>query len=193
MKKLTRNDLMSLEQYSDQRAEFRTEVMSHKTHRRVPIGPNFTLYFEDRLTIQYQIQEMLRAERIFEADGIEEELETYNPLIPDGGNLKATAMFEFPDRDLRQKRLGELAGVEHHIWLQVDGHDKVSAIANEDLERSTEDKTSAVHFLRFEFNEDSISALKSGAGLSAGIDHENYPHTSRIEGETLKALVKDLD
>ncbi len=193
MDKLTRQDLMPLEQYATERKEFRSRVMKHKIHRRVPIGPNFTLYFEDRLTIQYQIQEMLRTERIFEAEGIEEELGTYNPLIPDGSNLKATAMFEFPDREERQKRLGELAGVEHHIWLQVEGHDRITAMANEDLERSTNEKTSAVHFLRFEFDKASIDALRNGASLSAGIDHENYLHTTRVEGETLQALIKDLD
>jgi len=193
MKLLNHNDLMSLEEYARERAEFRSRVMAHKARRRVPVGPNFTLYFEDRLTIQYQVQEMLRAERTFEADGIEEELEVYNPLIPDGSNLKATAMFEFADREERAKRLGELAGVERHIWAQVEGHAKVIGIANEDLERSTEDKTSAVHFLRFEFDQDSVAALKKGAGLSFGVDHDKYRHEAGVDQGTLQALVKDLD
>jgi len=193
MKLLTHNDLMSLEEYARERAEFRSRVMAHKTRRRVPVGPNFTLYFEDRLTIQYQVQEMLRAERTFEADGIQEELEVYNPLIPDGSNLKATAMFEFADREERAKRLGELAGVEGHIWAQAEGHDKVIGIANEDLERSTEDKTSAVHFLRFEFDQDSLAALKEGAGLRFGVDHDRYRHEAGVDRGTLEALVKDLD
>ena len=150
MEKLNREDLYSLEQYAEQRGDFRARVLEHKKHRRVDIGPNLTLYFEDRLTIQYQVQEMLRIERIFEADGIHEELDAYNPLIPDGGNLKCTAMFEFEDVTERRRRLAELAGVENHVWIQVDGFDKVYAIANEDLDRSTDEKTSAVHFMRFE-------------------------------------------
>jgi hypothetical protein len=193
MKPLAPNDLMSLEDYARERADFRARVMAHKAHRRVPLGPNFTLYFEDRLTIQYQVQEMLRAERIFEPKGIKEELETYNPLIPDGSNLKATAMFEFEDKAERQKRLGELVGVEHHIWAQVEGQDRAPAIANEDLERSTEKKTSAVHFLRFEFDRDSIAALRDGASLKFGIDHDDYRHEISVEGKTLEALIQDLD
>ncbi|MDX1554794.1 MAG: DUF3501 family protein [Xanthomonadales bacterium] len=192
MEKLSRNDLFSLEEYATRRDDFRARVMAHKAHRRVPVGPNFTLYFEDRLTIQYQVQEMLRAERIFEADGIEEELEAYNPLIPDGSNLKATAMFEFEDREERQRRLAELVGVEHRIWLQVAGHNRITAIANEDLERSTEEKTSAVHFLRFELDSDSIAALRDGAALSFGVDHEKYPHQTEVSATTLESLVSDL-
>lgn len=193
MTELSKNDLMSLEEYARERNDFRARVMEHKKARRVPVGPNFTLYFEDRLTIQYQVQEMLRAERIFEAGGIEDELQAYNPLIPDGSNLKATAMFEFADRDERQKRLGELAGVEHRIWARVEGHEKTFAVANEDLDRSTEDKTSAVHFLRFEFDEGDVAALKDGAGLTFGIDHEKYHHETAVKGDTLKSLVSDLD
>ncbi len=192
MEKLKRRDLMSLEEYAQQRNEFRSRVMAHKINRRVPIGPNFTLYFEDRLTIQYQVQEMLRAERIFEAEGIEEELAAYNPLIPDGSNFKATAMFEFEDREERQRRLAVLVRVEHKIWLQAEGHDKVYAIANEDLERSTEEKTSAVHFLRFELDDESVESLKNGAGLSFGVDHESYPHQTRVSAATLESLVSDL-
>lgn len=192
MKKLSKNDLLSLEEYARDRNDFRARVMAHKTARRVPVGPNFTLYFEDRLTIQYQVQEMLRAERVFEQAGIEEELGAYNPLIPDGSNLKATAMFEFVDRDERQKRLAELVGVEHHVWAQVEGHDKIMAVANEDLERSTDEKTSAVHFLRFEFDEEMIAALKSGAALTFGVDHELYLHETTIGEDSLTALVEDL-
>jgi len=193
MEPLTNNDLLTLEQYARERADFRARVMAHKAHRRVPVGPNFTLYFEDRLTIQYQVQEMLRAERIFEQAGIEEELGAYNPLIPNGKNLKATAMFEFEDRAERQKQLGELVGVEHHIWAQAEGGEKVTAIANEDLERSTDEKTSAVHFLRFEFDEASIDALKNGGSLTFGIDHERYHHQTTVGRETTVALIKDLD
>lgn len=193
MEHLNKNDLLSLEDYARERSDFRARVMKHKEGRRVPVGPNFTLYFEDRLTIQYQVQEMLRAERIFEAEGIEDELQSYNPLIPDGSNLKATAMFEFEDRDERAQRLGELAGVENRIWAQVEGHEKAFAIANEDLDRSTEDKTSAVHFLRFEFDPDSVAALKGGAGLSFGIDHDKYRHETEVTGDTLESLVSDLD
>lgn len=193
MEHLNKQDLLSLEDYARERSDFRARVMKHKEGRRVPVGPNFTLYFEDRLTIQYQVQEMLRAERIFEAEGIDEELQTYNPLIPDGSNLKATAMFEFEDRDERAQRLGELAGVENRIWAQVEGHEKVFAIANEDLDRSTEDKTSAVHFLRFEFDADAVAALKDGAGLSFGIDHDKYRHEATVTGDTLESLVSDLD
>lgn len=190
---LTRKDLLSLEEYAAERAAFRAKVLEHKKRRRVALDTHMTLYFEDRLTIQYQVQEMLRAERIFEAAAIEEELEAYNPLIPDGGNLKATAMFEFPDREERRRRLGELAGVEHHIWAQVEGRDRVSAIANEDLERSTEDKTSAVHFLRFEFDEDSIAALKNGAALSFGVDHDKYRHETKLARTAAEALILDLN
>ena len=193
MEKLNIDCLMSLEQYAREREEFRDRVMRHKVARRVPVGPNFTLYFEDRLTIQYQVQEMLRVERIFEADGIREELDAYNPLIPDGTNLKATAMFEFEDVNVRRMRLAEMVGVEHKVWMQVDGQDKTFAIANEDLDRSTADKTSAVHFMRFELDAASIRALREGAGMTIGVDHEAYRHEQVVEPDTLKALLADLD
>jgi hypothetical protein len=193
MEKLNREDLYSLEQYAERRGEFRARVIEHKKHRRVDIGPHLTLYFEDRLTIQYQVQEMLRIERIFEADGIHEELDAYNPLIPDGGNLKCTAMFEFEDVNERRRRLAELAGVENHVWVQVEGFDKVYAIANEDLDRSTDEKTSAVHFMRFEFTPEMRAALRSGAGLTMGVTHDLYNHQVRIEGDTLNALVADFE
>jgi hypothetical protein len=192
MKKLERNDLYSLEQYAEKRADFRAKVLEHKKNRRVDVGPNFTLYFEDRLTIQYQVQEMLRIEKIFEADGIEEELGAYNPLIPDGTNLKCTAMLEFGDVALRKKRLGELVGIEHKVWARVDGHEKVFAISNEDLERSTDEKTSAVHFMRFEFSDDMIAGLRAGADLEFGCDHEGYLHSIIAPEATRQALAADF-
>jgi len=192
MHELKREDLLSLEQYAEQRDDFRSRVMTHKKNRRVNIGPNLTLYFEDRLTVQYQIQEMLRIERIFEADAIQEELDTYNPLIPNGSNLKCTTMLEFEDVDLRRRRLAELVGLEHKVWARVAGQDKVYAIANEDLERSTDEKTSAVHFMRFEFSEDRKDALLSGAALSFGCDHENYLDQVETSAETHAALSSDF-
>jgi hypothetical protein len=192
MHELKREDLLSLEQYAERRDDFRSRVMKHKKNRRVNIGPNLTLYFEDRLTIQYQIQEMLRIERIFEADAIQEELETYNPLIPDGDNLKCTAMLEFEDVELRRRRLAELVGLEHNVWACVAGKDKVFAIANEDLERSTDEKTSAVHFMRFEFSSDMKEALHSGAALSFGCDHGKYLNQVEVSPEIKQALIADL-
>ena len=189
---LDHQDLLSLEQYAAQRANFRDRVMAHKKNRRVDIGPHLSLYFEDRLTIRYQLQEMLRIERIFEADAIQQELDTYNPLIPDGSNLKATAMLEFEDVDLRHRRLAELVGIEHRIWLQVDGHEKVCAIANEDLERSTDEKTSAVHFLRFELEDIMMDALQSGAELRMGVDHDSYRHETVLDGASKQSLINDL-
>jgi len=193
MKKLEREDLFSLEQYAEQRAEFRARVLQHKKNRRVNIGSNLSLYFEDRLTIQYQVQEMLRIEKIFEAAGIEDELAAYNPLIPDGGNLKCTAMLEFGDVDVRRERLAQLVGIEHLVWLQVEGAPKVYAISNEDLDRSNDEKTSAVHFMRFELGSDMITKLRAGAGLAFGTDHAGYPYTSEVPAETREALLKDFD
>ena len=192
MHSLSRNDLMSLEQYAEQRGDFRARVMEHKKTRQVPIGAHATLYFEDRLTMQYQIQEMLRVERIFEAAGIQEELDAYNPLIPNGSNLKCTAMLEFGDVALRKERLAQLVGIEHLVWMQVDGHDRIFAISNEDLERSTEEKTSAVHFMRFELTDEMKSSLLAGAGLSFGTDHAGYPYTEEVPAETRQALLQDL-
>jgi hypothetical protein len=192
MNPLSRDDLYSLEKYAEHRAEFRARVLEHKKDRRVTIGENLSLYFEDRLTIQYQVQEMLRIEKIFEAGGIEEELEAYNPLIPDGSNLKCTAMLEFKDVGIRRERLAQLVGIEHVVWLRVEGYDKVFAISNEDLDRSTEEKTSAVHFMRFELDEAMIAALRDGAGLEFGTDHAGYPYTAEAEGDTIKSLVNDL-
>ena len=190
---LKRSDLMSLEQYSQQRSDFRSKVIAHKKHRRVGIGPHLFLYFEDRLTIQYQVQEMLRIEKIFETAGIEEELEAYNPLIPDGQNLKATAMLEYQEVDERKRQLALLRGIEDLVWIQVDGFDPVYAISNEDLERSNAEKTSAVHFMRFELDPDMIAALRSGAALKMGSNHESYRHSADAEQPTREALLADLD
>lgn len=174
MQKLTRNDLMNLEQYAEARKDFRSKLMAHKKNRVINVGPHATLHFEDRLTMQYQIQEMLRAERIFEAEGIQEELDAYNPLIPDGTNLKATFMIEYDDPKERQVALQKMLGIEKRVWVKVSGFDPVFAIADEDLERETEDKTSSVHFLRFELDSPMISAVKQGADISVGIDHVAY-------------------
>ena len=176
MEKLARKDLYSLEEYAGYRDDFRARVMAHKKNRKVHIGPVATLYFEDRQTIQYQIQEMLRVERIFEAAGIEEELQAYNPLIPDGSNWKATFMIEEPDVDRRRELLSELVGIEDRVWVRVDGNEQVFAIADEDLERETESKTSSVHFLRFELSDKMVTDLGQGAALGIGIEHRNYSH-----------------
>lgn len=194
MLKLQRDDLFSLEKYSELRADFRARVMAHKINRRLPIGPHATLYFEDRLTIQYQVQEMLRAERIFEAAGIAQELEAYNPLIPDGCNWKATFMVEYPDEAERRRALTQLKGIEGAVWMQVEGFARIVPVADEDLEREDEDKTSAVHFLRFELSPPMLVALKNGAALHAGIDHPAYRHTVAPVAENIRAaLTVDLD
>ena len=194
MQKLSREQLLSLEDYAEQRPDFKARVLAHKQHRRVPIGPNLTLYFEDRLTIQYQVQEMLRIERIFEAAGIEDELGAYNPLIPDGDNFKATAMFEFEDVEERRRRLAELVGAEDLIYARVGDGEPIHAIANEDLGRSTQEKTSAVHFLRFQLEEEAIANLKSGEKLSFGCRHPAYQHeTGPLDLATRDSLLADLD
>lgn len=194
MNKLTRDDLFSLEKYADARGEFRAQVLDHKQNRRLPLGTNATLYFEDRLTMQYQIQEMLRIERIFEADGIAEELDAYNPLIPDGSNWKATFMVEFPDVDERRAMLASLVNVESHVWLQVGDGEKIRPIADEDLNRTDDDKTSAVHFLRFELSDGDVAELKNGASLSAGIDHANYTvDVDPVPDNVRQSLLDDLD
>ena len=194
MKKLSRDDLHSLEHYSEVRDEYRDRVMEHKRDRRLSLGTNATLYFEDTLTMQYQVQEMLRIERIFEAAGISEELDAYNPLIPDGSNWKATFMVEFPDEEERRAMLTQLVGIEDKVWLQIGDAGKIRPIADEDLARSDEEKTSAVHFLRFELNESQVQSLKEGATLSAGIDHENYQvDVSPVSENVRNALLVDLD
>jgi hypothetical protein len=180
---ITRNDLMSLEQYAEKRGEFRQQVLEHKKHRQVALGPNATLYFEDRLTLLYQIQEMLRIEKVFEADGINEELEAYNPLIPSG----------YPDPIVRAAQLEKMVRIEDLVWMQVGEHDKVWSIADEDLERSTEEKTSAVHFLRFELSDDMAQSLKNGADWKIGVQHPVYTYELAVEGETRLSLLNDLD
>jgi hypothetical protein len=194
MDKLTPADLMSLERYARERPAFRVQVLEHKRNRKLAIGPHVTWSFEDRLTMQYQIQEMLRAERIFEPEGIRDELDAYNPLIPDGSNWKATLLIEFPDVAERQRQLALLIGLEDRCWVQVRGHDRVYAIADEDLERETAEKTSSVHFLRFELTPPMISALKSGAALCAGVDHDRYRHSiDPVPDAVRAALVADLN
>ncbi|HLU05974.1 MAG TPA: DUF3501 family protein [Woeseiaceae bacterium] len=194
MDKLTRETLFSLEKYAEVRNDFRAEVMAHKRSRRLALGTNATLYFEDRLTMQYQVQEMLRIERIFEAAGIAEELDAYNPLIPDGNNWKATFMVEFPDVAERREMLQKLVGIEDHVWMQVDEFEKIRPIADQDLERDTEDKTSAVHFLQFDLPPEQIDALKNGASLAAGIDHAAYQVEVRPVPDNVRtSLLKDLD
>jgi len=185
--KLDRNSLYSLEEYSQIRAEFRTRVLQHKKHRRLALGDHIMLHFEDSLTMQYQIQEMLRIEKIFEAEGIQDELDAYNPLIPDGSNWKATMLIEYPDVDERKAALAQFAGIEHEVWMQVGGLPRVKAIADEDMERSTDSKTSAVHFMRFELSADMVAALKAGDSLKAGISHPNY----NLDGVTVSELVRE--
>src|ERR1700722_12521055 len=186
MEKLTAEQLFSLEQYARRRDELRAQVLEHKRRRRLAVGPNMTWCFEDRLTIQYQVQEMLRAEKVFEPQGISEELDSYNPLIPDGSNWKATLLLEFPDSEVRREQLGLLRGVEARCWVQVAGFAKIFAIADEDLPRENEEKTSAVHFLRFEIGAPLLHALKSGAALGAGVDHDQYRHSVEPVGERLR-------
>ncbi len=191
--KLNRSDLMSLEQYSTARKEFRSRVLEHKRTRTVTIGPNASWCFEDRLTIQYQVQEMLRVERIFEADAIQDELDAYNPLIPDGTNWKATFLIEYPDVAERKAALAKLKGIEERCWVQVDDFERIYAIADEDLERENEEKTSAVHFLRFELSAAMVAAARSGAAISVGIDHDNYRHEIRPLPQAIRdSLARDL-
>ncbi|HEX4025357.1 MAG TPA: DUF3501 family protein [Steroidobacteraceae bacterium] len=187
-------DLMSLEQYARERPAFRARLIEHRRTRALLIGEHCSWSFEDRLTVQYQIQEMLRAERIFEPAGIAEELEVYNPLIPDGTNLKATAMLEYPDPEERARRLAELRGFERHCWMRVAGCEAVYALADEDLERENDTKTAAVHFLRFEFTPAMIATLKGGAALAAGVDHPRYDQRVEPLSTALRdALVLDFD
>lgn len=194
MRKLAVGDLMPLERYARERAAFRARVIEHKRSRNIHVGPNCTWCFEDRLTVQYQIQEMLRVERIFESEGIAEELGAYNPLIPDGGNWKVTLLIEFPDANERRQALARLKGVEDRCWVQVADFDRVFAIADEDLERENDEKTSAVHFLRFELDASMRAALRNGAALGVGVDHDEYRHKVQpLAAENLAALVADLD
>ena len=194
MQKLAVSDLMSLERYSRERPDFRTRVIAHKRNRQLNVGPNTMWLFEDRLTVQYQVQEMLRTERIFEAEGIAEELAAYNPLIPDGSNWKVTFLIEYTDPEVRRVQLEKLRGVEDRCWVQVSGFERVFAIADEDMERENEVKTSAVHFLRFELSAAMSAKLKGGAALSVGIDHPEYQHQIAPAPDNVRAsLIADLD
>jgi len=190
---LSHETLMSLEEYARVRPEFRAKVMEHKKTRRVAIGPDATLYFEDQLTLQYQIQEMLRIERVFEAQGIQDELDVYVPMLPTGSNWKATFMLEYPDPIERAEMLGKLLGIDKLVWVRVDGFAKVHPITNEDLDRETEDKTSSVHFMRFELSDAMVAAAKSGAKVAMGVDHQVYNHEVKEIDEAVRAsLVADL-
>jgi hypothetical protein len=189
---ITSDSLLTLEAYAKERNDFRARVMAHKQTRVVHLGAHITLIFEDELTIRYQVQEMLRVERIFEEAGIREELQAYNPLIPDGSNWKATMMIEYPDVEERKRKLGELVGIEDRIWVQVAGAARVHAIADEDLERATDEKTSAVHFLRFELERNMIGALRNGAALTMGADHPHYQEAVDIDAAVRASLVNDL-
>jgi hypothetical protein len=193
MSKIARNSLLSLEDYAKQRPEIRAEAMRLKRIRSVFIGPNMTLQFENEATIRYQVQEMLRIEKTFEEDGIMDELEAYNPLIPDGTNLKCTQMIEFPDEEERKVKLAELVDVENRTYIQIQGFDRVYAIADEDLERANSEKTSSVHFSRFEFTTDMIAAIKNGAAIAMGSDHPNYNYrVDEIDPETQGSLMEDF-
>ncbi|MGA1252870.1 MAG: DUF3501 family protein [Burkholderiaceae bacterium] len=193
MGRISRESLWTLEHYARIRNQYRAEVMAHKKLRRLELGNHITLFFEDEKTIRYQVQEMLRIEKTFEEEGIQDELDAYNPLIPDGRNFKATMMIEYPDPDIRKVELRKLRGVESRVWGQVDGREKVWAIADEDLIRENEEKTSSVHFLRFELDEDMAAALKYGVGLAVGVDHAHYRVTiDPVAAEIRGSLVKDL-
>jgi Protein of unknown function (DUF3501) len=191
--KIARDSLLSLESYAKQRREFRARVIAHKKNRTVHLGEHVLLVFEDELTIRYQVQEMLRVERTFEEQGIQDELDAYNPLIPDGRNLKATMMIEYADAEERKHALARLKGIEDGVWIQVEGCARAFAIADEDLERENDEKTSAVHFLRFELEDEMAQALKLGAGLALGVDHPNYrAEIGAVAADTRSSLVQDL-
>ena len=191
--KLTRSDLWSLEEYASRRQAFRAEVIAHKKLRNIALGPHATLYFEDRLTMRYQIQEMLRVERIFEAAEIEEELESYNPLIPDGSNWKATFMIEYGDVEERKVALATMGGIEQTVWVRIgESGEKILAITNEDMDRTRDEKAAAVHFMRFELGAGEVAALKSGESLFMGIDHASLPGTYEVAADQRAALIADL-
>lgn len=193
MTTLTKNDLLSLEEYSGRRQEFKAKVIAHKRPRQLSLTKNARLYFEDEMTIRYQIQEMLRIEKVFEAEGIQDELDAYNPLIPDGKNLKATFMLEYEDAELRKAELAKLIGVEDKVWLHVEGFDKVYAIADEDLDRENDEKTSSVHFVRFEFTDEMVAAFKEKQAVLAGCDHEHMRVEGlRLSAETAASLSEDF-
>src|SRR3989440_11412912 len=190
---ITRDSLLSLEAYARQRNEFRAKVIEHKKRRNVHLGEHVLLQFEDELTIRYQVQEMMRIERIFEDAGIQGELDAYNPLVPDGTNWKATMLIEYPDPEERKRMLARLKGIERQIWVQVEGCERVHAIADEDLERENEDKTSSVHFLRYEFSAPMRQALRAGAQVIVGVEHAAYRATTELSPEVRAALAADLD
>jgi len=193
MARIERESLLSLEAYAKQRNAFRARVIDHKRRRMVQLGTNVTLQFEDELTMRYQVQEMLRIERIFEDEGIQSELDAYNPLVPDGSNWKATMLIEYPEVEERQRMLSRLKGIEDRVWVRVEGCDRVYAIADEDLERENDTKTSSVHFLRFELTDEMCKALKYGVGLSMGIDHPAYEaELAGVGPETRTSLLGDL-
>ena len=193
MPAITRDSLLSLESYAKQRPDYRAKVLAHKKARKVQLGEHVTLIFEDELTVRYQIQEMLRIERTFEEEGIQDELDAYNPLVPDGSNFKATMLVEFPDPEERHVWLAKLIGVEDRVWIQVEGYPRVYAIADEDLERENEEKTSSVHFLRFELTAEMKRTLQGSAGLAMGIDHPAYSHSQeRLPDPVLQSLRDDL-
>jgi hypothetical protein len=193
MPRITRDSLMTLEAYAKVRPEFRANVMAHKKNRTVGLGEHITLMFEDEMTMRYQIQEMLRAERIFEEEGIDGELDAYNPLIPDGSNWKATMLIQYPDVAERQRALAGLIGVEDRVWVQVEGCPRVYAIADEDLERENDEKTSSVHFLRFELDTGMKQALGGGAAIRMGVDHPRYQATvDALPGPVRESLLRDL-
>lgn len=192
MEKLTHESLYSLEQYARVRPEFRARVMAHKKNRRVALGDHAALYFEDALTMRYQVQEMLRLERMFEPELIQDELDVYNPLIPDGGNWKATFMVEYSDEAERRAALARLIGIEDTVWVRVAGFDKVHPVCNEDLDRSAPDKTASIHFMRFELSPEMCAAVKAGAGIAAGIDHANYTVAVEVPAAVRDSLAGDL-
>jgi hypothetical protein len=190
---LTAQDLYSLEQYSARRPDYKRRAVEHRKRRQIKLGQNMTLHFEDRMTVQYQVQEMLLIERTFSQQGIQDELDAYNPLIPTGTNLKATLTLEYGDPELRAQALARLRGVEDRVYVRVDGHDAVYAIADEDLDRSTDTKTSAVHFLRFELTTDMIAKLQENPdSLTVGVDHEHYSHSTRVQVGTTNSLIADF-
>jgi Protein of unknown function (DUF3501) len=190
---IKRETLMPLETYARERASFRAKALEHKKRRTVRLGEHVTLQFEDELTIRYQVQEMLRIERIFEDDGIQGELDAYNPLIPDGSNWKATMLLEYPEADERRRMLAVLKGVERRVWVQVQGCERVNAIADEDLERENDEKTSSVHFLRFELSAAMRERIRRGAGVAVGVDHPNYRASAEVQPEVRTALAADLN
>ena len=189
---LEKKDLFSLEKYSEIRIAFRDKIIQHKKNRRLSLNPHATLYFEDTLTMQYQVQEMLHIEKIFDASGIQEELDVYNPLIPDGTNWKATFMIEYSDINKRKAALSKLIGVEKSIWVQIEDSEKIYAIANEDLNRETEDKTSAVHFVRFELTQNMCAHAKVGLPINFGIDHPYFKTDVIVPAEIQSSLINDL-